>query len=135
MDFLKHVTGFTFMSKVFQYPPLVLLWTMILLLTNMISIYFFDTLEGQVVLYTTLISAGLMFFINAKLGFVRLVGLGHILWFGLVPWLYFQLEGLTPDTLLYQWVIAVMVINTLSLIMDSIEVIKYIKGDREPVIN
>ncbi len=134
MDFLKTATGFTFMSKVFKYPMGTLIWTMCLLLTNMVALYFLDTLEGQVTLGVTIASAALMFMLDAKLGFVKLVGLGHILWLGLVPWLYFRLDGLSPDTLLYQWIMAVIAINGISVIIDIRDVVQYVKGDRDPVI-
>jgi len=134
MDFLKTATGFTFMSKMMKFPIVPRLWVMVLMMVNMAALYFIDSLEGQVVIAVFMASAAIMITLDAKLGFVKLLGIGHVLWLGLVPWLYFRLDGLSPDTLVYQWVMLVIVINAISLVIDIRDVVQYLKGDRAPVI-
>ncbi len=134
MDFLKTATGFTFMSKMMKFPLVPRIWVMVMIMVNMAALYFIDTLEGQVVIGVFMVSAAMMIIRDAKMGFVKLLGLGHVLWLGLVPWLYFRLDGLSPDTLVYQWIMVVIAINGISLIIDIRDVVQYVKGDRAPVI-
>ncbi len=134
MDFLLTAIGFRFMSKMMKFPLVPRIWVMVMIMVNMAALYFIDTLEGQVVIGVFMVSAAMMIIRDAKMGFVKLLGLGHVLWLGLVPWLYFRLDGLTPDTLVHQWVMVVIAINGISLIIDIRDVVQYLKGDRAPVI-
>lgn len=134
MDFLLTAIGFRFMSKMMKFKIIPRTWVMVMIMVNMAALYFIDTLEGQVVIGVFMVSVAMMIILDAKMGFVKLLGLGHVLWLGLVPWLYFRLDGLTPDTLVYQWIMVVIAINGISLIIDIRDVVQYLKGDRAPVI-
>ena len=71
--------------------------------------------------------------IYRRLGFIRLLGIGHILWIPMVLWLWMRLDQTPPlDSTLKYWLIIVIVMNTLSLVLDVVDVIPYIKGDRVP---
>ena len=110
-------------------------WLMALAAVNMIGpLFFLGHLEGQVVLGVFVISAGLMIFLYASTGFTRILGAGHVLWLGLVPWLWSRYESVQPDEWLSYWVISVIALNGLSLIIDVIDVVRYLRGDRQPTI-
>ncbi len=97
-------------------------------------IYFFEALEAKVVLGAFLAGAALMTAIFASKGFVRLLGIGHIAWVPMVPWLWARLDQVGPGDLLGYWMIAVMALNSLALIIDAIDVLRYVRGEREPYI-
>ncbi len=81
-----------------------------------------------------LAGAALMAAIFASKGFVRLLGIGHIFWVPMVPWLWARLDQVGPGDLLGYWMIAVMALNSLALIIDAIDVLRYVRGEREPYI-
>lgn len=127
---LKVMIDFT--STMFLFPVHWRLWLALLFSANFIApLFFLGSLEGWVVLATGMIAAVLEMIIFARLGFVRLVGLGHIVWFGLVPWLWMRLDDNAPAALRY-WAFAVIVLNSLSLVIDVVDVARYLLGEREP---
>ncbi len=72
--------------------------------------------------------------IFAVKGFVRLLGIGHIFWVPMVPWLWTRLDQVEPESLIGYWIIAVVALNSISLIIDAIDVVRYVAGDREPYV-
>ena len=51
----------------------------------------------------------------------------------MVPWLWMKLGQASPlDSTFEYWLIMVIVMNTLSLVIDVIDVVRYIKGDHVP---
>ncbi len=110
-------------------------WLGLLVAANLAGpIYFFDALEAKVVLAAFLASAALMTAIFAVKGFVRLLGIGHIFWVPMVAWLWTRLDQVEPESLIGYWIIAVVALNGISLIIDAIDVIRYITGDRKPYV-
>ncbi len=70
----------------------------------------------------------------AKYGFVRLLGLGHIPWLFTVPWLWLQLAQTIESGAFYYWLLAVVVIDSISLVIDAVDAVRYWKGERQPTI-
>ncbi len=112
------------------------IWIMVLMAVNMIGpLFFLDHLEGQVVLGVFAIGAGLMMFLYASRGFSRILGAGHVFWLGLLPWLWSRLDLIPLDEWLSHWIITIIMINGLSLIIDVIDVARYLRGDRQPTVS
>ena len=88
-------------------------WMSLLLLANMVvPLFFFVTIvEGQLVLVAFVASAFSMMAIFASKGFVRLLGLGHVYWVPLVPWLWTRLPGFPPDDPFAMWIAAAIILN------------------------
>jgi hypothetical protein len=96
-------------------------------------LYFIDTTEARVVFGAFVISIIIMTTIYLRLGFVRLLGLGHILWIPMVPWLWTRLVQTPPlDSTFQYWLLIVIVMNTISLVIDAVDVVRYMKGERVP---
>ncbi len=111
------------------------LWLGLLLALNVAApIYFFEMLEAKVVLAAFLASAALMTAIFASKGFVRLLGIGHIFWVPLVPWLWARFEQVEPGDPLGYWMLALVLANSLALIIDAVDVFRYVRGEREPYV-
>ena len=109
------------------------LWFIALVAVNIASLFFIDTIEARVVLAVLLISIIIMTEIYRRLGFVRLLGTGHILWVPMVLWLWMRLNQTPPlDNTFKYWLMIVIAMNAISLVIDGIDVIRYIKGDRVP---
>lgn len=110
-------------------------WVGLLMAVNMMGpLFFMATLEARVVLGTMMASAALMIAIFAQKGFVRLLGLGHILWIPLILWLFGRMNFEAPFTGFEQWIVAVIILNGLSLVIDAVDVIRYLKGERAPTL-
>ena len=108
-------------------------WVAALMTANMVlPMVFVTTPEGQIVLLAAMAGAILQMAIFARLGFVRLLGVGHVFWVPLVPWLWSRLDSLPPDGVFGYWVLVTVVLNSLSLIIDVVDVTRYVAGDRTP---
>jgi hypothetical protein len=128
-------TMISFVKAMLRMPKPWVAWLALLMTANMVMpIFFIETLEAQVVLATMMASAALMMFLFAKKGFVRLLGLGHVLWIPLIFWLSARVDIASASTGLDQWLLAVIGLNGLSLIIDAVDVIRYAKGEREPTL-
>ena len=101
-------------------------------LMNLFSIFFLPRTEAWVVLGTGLLAATIMTALHAKLGYVRIVGIGHFVWIPMLVWLAFRLETIREDTLFRGWILSVMAMDTVSLLLDIMDLIRYLRGDRAP---
>ena len=65
-------------------------------------------------------------------GFVRLLGVGHIYWVALIPWLWIRLGDLVPGEPVALWIMAVIGLDSVSLLIDVSDVTRYVRGERTP---
>jgi hypothetical protein len=111
------------------------LWVGLLVIFNMIiPLFFLDRLEAQVVLAAIMASMALMTLITATTGFSRLMGLGHIFWIPLLYFMWTHLDQIPSDDLFGIWVRALMVINATSLVIDAVDVFRYLAGERMEIV-
>ena len=109
------------------------LWLAALTAANFAAPLFFLTgIEGRMVLGAGMIAGSIELVIFANLGFVRLLGLGHFVWFPLVAWLLTRLGGIAPGGALWYWAVVVIVIDSLSLVIDVVDVLRFLMGERAP---
>ncbi len=107
------------------------LWLALLVIVNfVIPLFFLNRLEAQVVAGTLLASVILMTGLTALSGYTRLLGLGHILWIPLLYFLWMRLEQNPADDFFGLWLRVLIILNAASLIIDVIDVGRYIAGDR-----
>jgi hypothetical protein len=125
----------SFIKTMLALPKPWVAWIMLLMAANLvIPLYYLTTIEAQVVLGAALIGAIIQTAIFSTKGFVRLLGIGHVLWVPMVFWLWGRLDLAMPDSFFQSWLIAVVVLNTISLIIDATDVIRYWNGERDPQI-
>ncbi len=124
-----------FNKGVFKMPVLWQVWLAALVATNLVvPMFFSQRLEARVVLTTFLASLALMTFLTGRFGFTRIVGLGHILWVPMLAFLVVRLGDIPDNDVFGIWLRAVIVLNGISLVVDAIDVIRYIGGDREETV-
>ena len=110
-------------------------WNVVLALVNLAGgLYYFGSLEGKLVVGAFFAAVIVMEAMYKAKGFVRLLGLGHIFWVPLVPWLALRLDWGRLDNAFAVWVAVLVVMNTLSLILDAIDVVRYVRGERASTI-
>ena len=109
-------------------------WMALMVVLNaVVPLLLIKTVEGKAVLAAFVVAAALMMAIHHARGFVRLIGTGHFVWFPLLAWLATRLDAASGP--MRAWLIALIVVNAVSLVIDVIELIRYLRGDREiPVV-
>ncbi len=111
------------------------LWLMLLVTVNLaVPLFFLDRREAQFILGALLASMALMTILTAKFGFTRILGLGHILWLPLVFFLWLRLSHIPADDFFGFWIRGVLTLNTVSLMLDTVDVARYICGDKQQMI-
>jgi hypothetical protein len=111
------------------------LWVGLLGTINMVvPLFFLGSVEARVVLAAILVGVVVQMLIIVRVGFVRLLGLGHILaWVPMLLWLVPRLMNLDPGTVFGRWLFAVVALDLASLAIDFVDVARYLGGDRQPV--
>ncbi len=110
-------------------------WMVLLVSVNLVLPFFFlGTPEAIVVLVGVIASLFIMTTLFSKFRFVRLLGLGHIPWLFTVPWLGLQLGQTMESGPFYYWLLSVIVLDSISLVIDAVDVARYWMGDRQPTI-
>ena len=113
-------------------------WQLCLLLLVAVNVaihlFFVGRLEAQVVLATMMVNMTLMTLLTGLPGFSRLLGLGHFPWFLLVCFLWAQLDQIPANDLFGVWIRVLMVVNALSLVIDTVDVVRYLAGEREETV-
>ena len=70
-----------FMKTLLKMPTLWLFWIMLLIAVNLIvPLFYIQSPEAQLTIAAMVAGAITQSHIHAKLGFVRLLGIGHIFW-------------------------------------------------------
>ncbi len=131
---MKSMMKFTKTMMVMPIPWQV--WMVLLVLVNLVLPFFFlGNPEAMVVLVGVIASMFIMMTLFARFGFVRLLGLGHIPWLFTVPWLWLQLGQTIESGPFYYWLLAVVVLDSISLVIDAVDVVRYWKGERTPTVS
>ena len=122
-----------FMRTMFVNGPGLAAWIAALMTLNLVlPVVYITTVEGQVALLAFVAAAMTQMALFARKGFVRLLGVGHVVWVPLVPWLWSRLDVVPPGDLFGWWILALVVLNSLSLMIDLVDVVRYVAGDRDP---
>jgi hypothetical protein len=122
IEFNKKIIGMKFPWNV---------WMGLLGLVNIGGgLFFIRTMEGQLALACMMAAFLIMWGIYIKKGFVRLLGLGHLIaWTPQVAW-YIQVVGDKTGWFQY-WLISAIFINGLCLAIDFVDVVRYSLGDKQ----
>lgn len=124
-----------FNKGVMKMPIPVRLWIMLLIVINLVvPLFFINRMEAQIALGALMASMILMTILTALTGFTRLLGLGHIFWIPLIYYLWTQLGQFPANDFFGIWVRTLITINASSLVIDMVDIIRYMAGDREETV-
>ena len=116
-------------------PVYVRLWLLLLLSANLAApLFFVDRAEAQIVLVALAASMLAMTVLTGLTGFTRLLGAGHIFWIPLVVWLWSRLDQIPANDAFGVWIRALIVLDTISLVIDAVDVVRYARGDRQETV-
>jgi len=111
------------------------LWLLALVTVNLVlPLFFLERVEAQVVIAVMVASMMLLTALTSITGFTRLLGLGHILWIPMLYWLWTRLDQIPADEVFGVWIRMLMSLNAVSLVIDAIDVTRYLAGEREEVV-
>ncbi|RME43076.1 MAG: hypothetical protein D6795_20015 [Deltaproteobacteria bacterium] len=121
----------TFFGHVFEQPVGLILWLFWLAAVNTLSLVFLRHREGRWVLAAWVGNILFMSCLYSIVGYTRLLGLSHVLfWTPLVVFLARRLTHLDPGSRFGRWIVVLLSTNTISLLIDYIDVVRYLLGDR-----
>jgi hypothetical protein len=124
-----------FNKGVMKLPGPIKVWLVVLVAGNMIvPLLFLGRVEARVVLSVFLASAMLMMLLTALFGFTRLLGIGHILWFPLLYYLWTHLGEVPANDFFGYWIRGLMLVNGVSLVLDVADVLRFMGGDRAEMV-
>ncbi len=111
--------------------PALQAWVFWLIVVNSAAIFFLRRAEARWVLGAWLVNVVLMTVLCELNGYNRLLGLSHVLvWTPLLVLLHRRRSGLSGDRLFDGWIRTLFVTNLLSLVIDYVDVARYLLGDR-----
>jgi len=110
-------------------------WLAWMVLLNLVvsSFYFRRHHEARLILFAFFTAAVIMVVIAESIGYVRLLGIGHVvLWTPLMVYLFRRVAKGGDDRLYARYLVAVLVTDSLSLVIDYVDVVRYIIGEQLP---
>ncbi len=116
-------------------PPHWQLWLVMLVGTNGVApLFFLEHLEAWATIAALLISMTLMTVLTARFGFSRILGLGHIAWLPLLAFLVDRVADVPATTAFGLWLRTVIVLDAISLVLDAVDVVRFLRGDRAETV-
>jgi hypothetical protein len=119
---------FLFFSDLVKQPSWVPLWVAILALANIASLFFWSAPLAKVIFITFMVSAMTMMALYSYFGFAKILGIGHVVWIFLLPYILLHLAQVNGGFFLYLATLSVLL--TISLVFDAIDVWKYFHDKR-----
>jgi len=127
-----------FLKQCSLLPLPVKLWMGFLMLLNGIgALFFINHLEAQIALASMLTSMMLMMLLADRYGLTRILGLGlgHLPWLPLVIWLVFRLDTIASQAYFKEWIMTLMIANSISILFDTVDVFRFWSGDRSEIVS
>lgn len=111
------------------------IWFQILLGVNLVApLFFLEHPEAWAVLAGYVLSAGVIVPLHRCRGWVRLLGTGHFPWLVILPWIGLRMTVTEPSGAFGAWLVAVLVVDGICLAIDAVDVVRYLAGERRPVV-
>ena len=108
-------------------------WIFWILFINGASLLFVGRAEGRWVLAAWLLAIATMTLLYQHFGYTRILGLAHLLWWTpLVIYLFRRRAGFGEGSF-GGWARLLLLTNAASLVVDAVDVVRFLLGDRAPV--
>ncbi|MGI9286525.1 MAG: hypothetical protein ACR2P1_14150 [Pseudomonadales bacterium] len=124
-------------------PMWLQVWLLLLGAANLAAIFFVFTkrsgkiavrVEALAIIFSFLAAGIFMSWLYGKVGYVRLLGLPHLVfWLPVFVWLLNKYRRDEFSAPFKQYLIVYFIIAGLSLVIDAADVARYLLGDREPL--
>lgn len=118
-------------GEILREPWWLLTWIIWLGFVNTLSLAFLSEVEARWTLAAFVGSFLFMSVLYEINGYNRLLGLAHVVfWTPLVIYLYRRLTNLVGPRLFERWIRLLLATIGLSLVIDYVDVLRYLMGDR-----
>lgn len=116
-------------------PLNIRIWLMLLVGVNFVApLFFLGRIEATLTLAAFFAGFAIMMIVTATTGYTRLLGIAHILWYPLIGFLWTRLDGTVARDPFDVWLRLLMLLNAVSLVIDTVDVVRYMAGDREETV-
>jgi hypothetical protein len=115
-----------------RFRPLPRMWGVWLVAVNLACLLLITHVEAQVVLATTVVAVAAQTLIYQRIGFTRILGSTHILWLPMFAWMATRLDAITSVQKLADWLAVLLITNLVSAAVDTIDAIRFLRGERAP---
>jgi len=115
-----------------RFRPVPRVWGWWLVAVNGASLAFIATVEAQVVLAVTVVAILLQSLAYQRIGFTRILGITHCAWIPMFAWLGMRLDHIVLNQPLAIWLSVLLATNTVSLVIDTIDAARFLRGERQP---
>ena len=119
---------FLFFSDLARQPVWVSVWVAMLALANISSLLFWPELLAKIIFTIFMVSALTIMTLYSYFGFEKILGIGHVFWIFLLPYILLQLAH--TDGLFFLYLVTLSVLLIVSLVLDVIDVWTYIRNVR-----
>jgi hypothetical protein len=116
-------------------------WVITLVLTHLIAVVFVVTREQGAwrmrpepiaIVVSFILSGMFMSWLYGVVGYVRLLGLAHLVfWTPAFVWVFLRRRAVGTQSVFGKYLLAYLVIVGISLIIDVVDVVRYLMGDGE----
>ncbi len=107
-------------------PLWVMAWISVLVVVNMLSLAYWGQPLARWVAGIFLLQGAIMMALYSVYGYEKILGLAHIFWLPLLAYIVFNIGSYTGNFQYY--LIALLCINSLSVVFDILDVIDYFKN-------
>jgi hypothetical protein len=94
---------------------------------------FIQHIEAQVTLGAVGVAVIAQALIYQRKGFIRLLGVTHVLWVPMLTWIALRLDTLPKEEAAFHvWLITLIATNAVSLAIDAWDATRFVLGERRP---
>ncbi len=115
-----------------RFRPIPRLWGVWLVGVNVACLYFITHIEAQVVLAVTAVAVVAQTLIYQRTGFTRILGSTHVLWVPMFAWMATRIDTIIGEPALAAWLLVLFATNMVSLVVDTIDAVRFLRGERAP---
>jgi hypothetical protein len=115
-----------------RFRPVPRVWCVWLVGVNLACLWFITNIEAQVVLAVTSIAVAVQTLIYQRIGFTRILGSTHVLWVPMFAWMATRMDTIMGEPALAAWLVLLFVTNMVSMVVDAIDAVRFLRGERAP---
>src|SRR5947207_7912891 len=116
-----------------RFRPIQRIWGAWLVAVNAASLLFIQHLEAQIALGAVGVALLAQALIYQRKGFIRLLGVTHVIWIPMLTWMTLRLDTLpTDETAFHAWLVTLIATNAISLAIDAWDATRFALGERRP---
>ena len=111
------------------------IWMNVLMIFNFgVIIFALKDIRARWVVLAMIGNGLFMSLLYTQFGYSRILGLSHIVfWTPLLVYLWKKRNAFPDHIWATRWLWGVMIVNSLSLLIDYVDVIRYVLGDKAPL--